>query len=200
MAGAEVLERADPWEDIARRLLVEIGEDPQRDGLRDTPGRFARWWREFTEHEARRSNVLTVTAVSATPGAPMPTIVAGAESGLTLMSFQNEYLMYAHLRGAGHPIRSVRCSLRARGEFVAYIECDEPSADLVREAMAFDVRSKVIVCGPDLSNPARPSRPMVSPRAPSPTTARAGRERMGLPWSSRPRADRPSTDRTPSTD
>ncbi|MFD0412354.1 UbiD family decarboxylase [Streptomyces sp. NPDC127108] len=103
--------------------------------------------------EARRSNVLTVTGVSATPGAPMPTIVAGAESGLTLMSFQNEYLMYAHLRGAGHPIRSVRYSLRARGEFVAYIECDEPSAELVREAMAFDVRSKVVVCGPDLSNP-----------------------------------------------
>ncbi|MEU7576863.1 UbiD family decarboxylase [Streptomyces sp. NPDC041068] len=103
--------------------------------------------------EARRSNVLSVSTVSATPGAPFPTIVAGAESGLTLMSFQNEYLMYAHLRGAGYPIRSVRYSLRARGEFVAYIETDEPSDTLVREAMAFDVRSKVIICGPELANP-----------------------------------------------
>ncbi|MGY0064716.1 UbiD family decarboxylase [Streptomyces sp. LZ34] len=103
--------------------------------------------------EARRSNVMTVGKVAAAPGAPFPTIVAGATSGLTLMSFQNEYLMYAHLRGQGHPVRSVRYSLKARGEFVAYIESDEPSQELVAEAMAFDVRSKVIICGPDLSNP-----------------------------------------------
>ncbi|NUP44550.1 MAG: UbiD family decarboxylase [Streptomyces sp.] len=103
--------------------------------------------------EARRSNVMTVGKVTALPGAPFPTIVAGATSGLTLMSFQNEYLMYAHLRGQGHHVRSVRYSLKARGEFVAYIESDEPSQELVTEAMAFDVRSKVIICGPDLSNP-----------------------------------------------
>ena len=69
------------------------------------------------------------------------------------MSFQNEYLMYAHLRGLGYPIRSVRYSIKARGEFVAYIETDGPSQELVREAMAFDVRSKVIIAGPDLANP-----------------------------------------------
>ncbi|GHH76910.1 hypothetical protein GCM10018793_23860 [Streptomyces sulfonofaciens] len=103
--------------------------------------------------EARQSNVLTVGGVFATPGAPFPTIVAGGESGLTLMSFQNEYLMYAHLLERGYPIRSVRYSIEARGEFVVYLESDEPSRELVREAMAFDVRSKVIVCGPDLSNP-----------------------------------------------
>ncbi|WP_327154089.1 UbiD family decarboxylase [Streptomyces tubercidicus] len=103
--------------------------------------------------EARRSNVLTVTGVFATPGAPWPTIVAGARSGLTLMSFQNEYLMYAHLQGLGHQIKSVHYSIRARGEFVAYIETDEPSQELVREAMAFDIRSKVVICGPDLANP-----------------------------------------------
>jgi GTP cyclohydrolase I len=41
----------DPLEDLARRLLKEIGEDPSRDGLRDTPARYARWWREFTQYE-----------------------------------------------------------------------------------------------------------------------------------------------------
>ena len=41
----------DPLIDIARRLLKEIGEDPERDGLRDTPRRFARWWREFVDYD-----------------------------------------------------------------------------------------------------------------------------------------------------
>ncbi|MFJ9036732.1 GTP cyclohydrolase I [Streptomyces sp. NPDC102406] len=41
----------DPLAGLARRLLEEIGEDPDRDGLRDTPARFARWWREFIDYE-----------------------------------------------------------------------------------------------------------------------------------------------------
>jgi GTP cyclohydrolase IA len=45
------LEGDDPLVDIARRLLKEIGEDPGRNGLRDTPERFARWWREFINYE-----------------------------------------------------------------------------------------------------------------------------------------------------
>ena len=46
--GAQV---ADPLVDLAQRLLKEIGEDPERDGLRDTPDRFARWWREFIDYD-----------------------------------------------------------------------------------------------------------------------------------------------------
>lgn len=38
----------------ARELLLAIGEDPDRDGLRDTPRRYADWWREFIEHEPGR--------------------------------------------------------------------------------------------------------------------------------------------------
>ncbi|MGW2918409.1 GTP cyclohydrolase I [Streptomyces angustmyceticus] len=41
----------DPLVGIARQLLEEIGEDPNRDGLRDTPARFARWWREFINYD-----------------------------------------------------------------------------------------------------------------------------------------------------
>lgn len=41
----------DPLVDVARQLLTEIGENPDRDGLRDTPKRFARWWREFIDYE-----------------------------------------------------------------------------------------------------------------------------------------------------
>ncbi|MEU9970469.1 GTP cyclohydrolase I [Streptomyces malaysiensis] len=41
----------DPLIGLARQLLEEIGEDPDRDGLRDTPARFARWWREFINYE-----------------------------------------------------------------------------------------------------------------------------------------------------
>ncbi|WKU05645.1 GTP cyclohydrolase I [Micromonospora sp. HUAS LYJ1] len=42
----------DPLEHIARQLLIEIGEDPDRDGLKETPARFARWWREFSSYQA----------------------------------------------------------------------------------------------------------------------------------------------------
>ncbi|MGW2647188.1 GTP cyclohydrolase I [Streptomyces sp. NPDC001393] len=41
----------DPLVELARQLLEEIGEDPNRDGLRDTPARFARWWREFINYD-----------------------------------------------------------------------------------------------------------------------------------------------------
>lgn len=36
---------------LGRELLLAIGEDPERDGLNETPRRFARWWREFIEYD-----------------------------------------------------------------------------------------------------------------------------------------------------
>ncbi|WP_246018823.1 UbiD family decarboxylase [Saccharothrix australiensis] len=102
--------------------------------------------------DARRSNVLRVDHVRARPGAAWPTIVAGAESGLTMMSLQNEYLMYAHLTGLGFPVRSVRYPLSARGEFLALVTTDEPTHDVLEAAMRFDVRTKVVLCGPDLTS------------------------------------------------
>lgn len=41
-------------EDIARSLLLAIGEDPSRPGLVDTPKRFANWWIEFIEYDPGR--------------------------------------------------------------------------------------------------------------------------------------------------
>lgn len=39
---------------IGRELLVALGEDPGRDGLADTPRRFADLWREFVEYDPGR--------------------------------------------------------------------------------------------------------------------------------------------------
>lgn len=36
---------------LTRALLVELGEDPSRPGLADTPDRVARWWEEFIGHD-----------------------------------------------------------------------------------------------------------------------------------------------------
>lgn len=38
-------------ERIGRKLLVAIGEDPTREGLKMTPNRFARWWKEFIDYD-----------------------------------------------------------------------------------------------------------------------------------------------------
>jgi GTP cyclohydrolase I len=38
-------------EHLCRQLLLAIGEDPDREGLRDTPRRWAAWWREFVDHD-----------------------------------------------------------------------------------------------------------------------------------------------------
>ncbi|GIF11369.1 GTP cyclohydrolase I [Actinoplanes teichomyceticus] len=65
---------ADPLEDLARLLLKEIGEDPSRDGLRDTPARYARWWREFIEYDPG-----TVDTVFEATSAGQLVLVSGIE-------------------------------------------------------------------------------------------------------------------------
>src|SRR5665647_503347 len=37
--------------ELYRQVLIEIGEDPNREGLRDTPMRVARWWEEVFRPE-----------------------------------------------------------------------------------------------------------------------------------------------------
>src|SRR6266568_6742040 len=59
-SGHNVLERLshDPQQvdypkllQLGRELLVALGEDPDREGLRDTPRRWADAWREFIEYD-----------------------------------------------------------------------------------------------------------------------------------------------------
>lgn len=50
-------------ERIGRELLVAIGENPHRDGLLETPRRFAEWWLELIEYDPGRTDV-TFEAVS----------------------------------------------------------------------------------------------------------------------------------------
>jgi len=37
--------------ELGRELLIALGEDPEREGIRDTPRRWASWWREFIEYD-----------------------------------------------------------------------------------------------------------------------------------------------------
>ncbi|MBL4853932.1 MAG: GTP cyclohydrolase I [Robiginitomaculum sp.] len=37
---------------LVRELLTALGEDPDREGLKDTPRRIANFWREFIEYDA----------------------------------------------------------------------------------------------------------------------------------------------------
>jgi GTP cyclohydrolase I len=46
---------------ICRELLVTIGEDPDREGLKDTPRRWANWWRDFSEYQDGNTDTVFVT-------------------------------------------------------------------------------------------------------------------------------------------
>ncbi|MEU3145742.1 MULTISPECIES: GTP cyclohydrolase I [unclassified Streptomyces] len=58
-------QQPDPLERIARELLLELGEDPEREGLLGTPARWARWWREFIRYEPGTLETVFESASSA---------------------------------------------------------------------------------------------------------------------------------------
>jgi GTP cyclohydrolase I len=43
--------------DLIFQLLVQIGEDPTREGLEDTPNRVARVWKDFIDYDAGNTDV-----------------------------------------------------------------------------------------------------------------------------------------------
>lgn len=45
-------------ETLGRALLVMLGQDPDRDGLRETPRRWAQWWRDFIEYKGGKTETL----------------------------------------------------------------------------------------------------------------------------------------------
>ena len=43
--------RRERLEALCRELLLDLGEDPEREGLRETPRRWASWWLDFIGYE-----------------------------------------------------------------------------------------------------------------------------------------------------
>ncbi|MCX5103644.1 GTP cyclohydrolase I [Streptomyces sp. NBC_00439] len=50
---------------LYRQLLLAVGEDPEREGLRGTPERVARWWQEFIDHDPGRTDTVFQEELSA---------------------------------------------------------------------------------------------------------------------------------------
>jgi GTP cyclohydrolase I len=50
--------------ELGRELLLALGEDPQREGLLDTPRRWADAWREFIEYDPGRTETCFETMYS----------------------------------------------------------------------------------------------------------------------------------------
>lgn len=44
--------------EIGRELLIAIGENPERQGIKNTPTRFANWWREFIDYDPGNTDVV----------------------------------------------------------------------------------------------------------------------------------------------
>src|SRR5439155_25077049 len=49
---------------LGRELLLAIGEDPDREGLRETPRRWADAWREFIEYDTGTTETTFASVVS----------------------------------------------------------------------------------------------------------------------------------------
>lgn len=50
--------------ELGREVLIAVGEDPDREGLVETPRRWADWWREFIEYDPGNTET-TFASVSA---------------------------------------------------------------------------------------------------------------------------------------
>lgn len=71
-------------EEVGLALLLALGEDPERVGVRDTPKRFARAWQEFIEFDAGN----TATAFEHISGNQMVVV-----SGMRVYSFCEHHLL-----------------------------------------------------------------------------------------------------------
>lgn len=167
LAGASRLPQSGDDFDLASRLLGAPLVLDQRWGvpvdsrvvIRGTvsaeveeEGPFAEFKGYYTP--ARLSPRLDVEDVMVSATDPYyPTIVTGAESGLSLMALQNEYLMHSHLTSLGYRIDDIKYPLAARSEFACFISSPDLSDEMLAAAMDFDARAKLVVCGDTVDFP-----------------------------------------------
>jgi GTP cyclohydrolase I len=72
--------------ELYRQLLIELGEDPGREGLLGTPSRVAAWWSEFLGYDPG----VTATVFDYEPGCGNHLVVVG---GLTVWSLCEHHLL-----------------------------------------------------------------------------------------------------------
>lgn len=72
--------------ELYRQLLIELGEDPGREGLRGTPGRVAAWWSEFLDYDPGA----TAAVFEYEPSGGSHLIVVG---GITVWSLCEHHLL-----------------------------------------------------------------------------------------------------------
>lgn len=92
-----------------------------------------------------QSPVLMLEKITCRPSPYFLGIFCGKESGLTLMSLQNEFLIFQHLNKLGFEFNKVSCPLGAFGEFLTLIETPYPSSEILYATMNFDKRTKIVV-------------------------------------------------------
>lgn len=99
------------------------------------------------------SPVIEIVDVRCRASPIFPGLLCGKESGLTLMSLQNEILMHHRLRCAGFDVDDVSNPLDAFGEYLCVIRTRSPAAEVLEAAMEADKRCKVFIVGEQVENP-----------------------------------------------
>ena len=92
-----------------------------------------------------QSPVIMVEKITCRPSPYFLGIFCGKQSGLTLMSLQNEFLIFQHLQNLGFAINEVSCPHEAFGEFLTLVETPYPSSEILHATMNFDKRTKIVV-------------------------------------------------------
>jgi 2,5-furandicarboxylate decarboxylase 1 len=115
------------------RILPEMDEESPF-------GEFKGYYSKPTQ-----SPVMVIDEVYCRPDPYFLGLFCGKESGLTLMSLQNELLMFHHLRARGFELENVVNPLDSFGEFLTLIQTPSPSRELLDAAMQFDKRTKMVV-------------------------------------------------------
>jgi len=100
--------------------------------------------------KATQSPVMEIDEIFCRPNPHFLGLFCGKESGLTLMSLQNELLIYHHLRSRGFAVEDVANPLNSFGEFLTLVQHPEPNKEVLDAVMQFDKRTKIVVVSQDI--------------------------------------------------